>query len=226
MGIENLFAKNMMDDALQLKNQFAEERETVKASALQDIDFLITYSKRMANMNICFSVVVFLIAFKIFAKPVLKHLIYDEPFEIDGLGIVMLVLLGVLIFFVIVYCIVIWTKRVIHVRNSMVYCGKKSWNYLEISKIIVNKVNVANVYSKGKKIFWISAEFDNFESFLSWAEKCHIPVERKVDIVTKELSTDMNGNNIQIPTKYAILIVVIAFIGFFVMIPLMVMISM
>lgn len=219
MGIEKNFSKKMLESELQIRQQFSRERDEVQLSELDEIDFWTKYSKSVSTMNICAFLLLLIFSFRLFGKPLIKHLIYKEPIQFVSFSIVMIAIVGALFLFVGVYFVIIWTKKPIHVRKGTVYCGNKSWNYLEISKIVVNKMNIANVYSNGKKIFWISAEFDNFESFLSWAEKCRIPVERKVDIVTEKMGPGSNGD-FHVPTRYAMLLIVITFIVFFVLIPI------
>lgn len=154
------------------------EKAQVEESELYDIDFVIRIDKRnfqILGFTFLFLIIMFL---RIFATDFLEIIQYHRIPEFSMFHrVVFFILVGVGILFLLL-CIILWLLPSLHVVRSQISYRNKTYHYSEISMIHVNSIKVATAYAGKKKLFRISGDYVNYATFLSWAEKCHIPIQR------------------------------------------------
>ncbi len=67
------------------------------------------------------------------------------------------------------------------VKGEFFRYKKEDFHCSDINQIKVSRIRIITVYlSNGKKIR-ITRDYENYETFLVWAEKCGIDIDRAVD---------------------------------------------
>lgn len=103
--------------------------------------------------------------------------------------------------------IVFKTKSLPEVKCSYMYYKKKEYHYSEISSIDISAINIARIHLLDGKSFWITRDFENYDTFLCWAEKCGIPVDR-----TKEVQPGVN-NDVDAKTAVAVITAILVVVA-------------
>jgi hypothetical protein len=210
-SVRQMIIDDLSDAAREHQEQREEDRAQIQESDLYNVDFIIKYDR--STIRMCLGGLLLLAPFAV--RSVLKTIIRNHmlgrgfDLEMSASVIFFTVLVGLAVIFVSVYAICVLRQGEIHVRHSSVFMRDKSWHYKEISQIKVNSLdNMATVYVDGRMIFWIGSDYENFESFLTWAEKCHIPVKRKSAMKNRN-SIGENGLESNAVTKYTAIIIIL-----------------
>ena len=95
------------------------------------------------------------------------------------------------------------------IRGSLLYYNKKVYHYSQITNIKISSMHVVRVFVGKKKLFLITKDFANYQSFLVWAEKCNIKIE-------KEPPVEMDEEKIKLMTLVTCLIIAVVVVILFV----------
>lgn len=205
-GIEHLVTDIAVQKSLDaIDRQIDEENESVKKE-VWDIDFNVVFDR---SVGIAFGLawIVFIILFiKAFARDIYVAGKNGALFDLNQYSMLKIVLI-LLAFIAVLLCTVYYIYCVCKpmpsvVRTTMYYKGKR-YHYSEITKVVIGRrIRVAKVYIDGKYAFWLSPEYQNYQSFISWAKKCNVPIEGDTTIKT------INANQLEAKTLKITIIVV------------------
>lgn len=173
-------SEKLVEDVMDLNDQRQRERAEVDESELYDIDFKIYMDK----MTFRWLGIAFLLLLGISAKAFVGEL-YELIFlhqipEVDTVKLVLLILSVCFFLCLIGLVLFLMFQPSPHVvRNRLDYRGR-TYHFREISMVQISSIKVLRVYDKDRrKLFTITPEYVNYDSLISWVEKCQIPIRRK-----------------------------------------------
>ena len=177
--MENGIASLINDVTDDIKIRKEQETKDTLEKELYDVNFKVAMDQELYAVFGIIFITVFIVIVKAFGKPILKAFIYGGPLELNVIHICVLVLIGIAVVFCIAGPLYLKNKSQPEVKKTMVYYKGKPYHYSQITKIKVSSLNLAKVYIDGKKCFWISRDFRNYDAFITWAKKCNVPVKQK-----------------------------------------------
>ncbi len=207
-SISGIIADNMTSASDEIDKHAREERRKVQEEDLRDIDFSIKYNRSILKLYLSEVLLILVLSAKSILRPVFDHMISGKAVEFDRTDIEIFIFIGLLIVSALIYAVRVRQKGEIHVTKNTLYWRDRNWHYLEISKVTVNCLKVATIYSNDERLFCISSGYENFDSFLTWAKKCDIPVTGWKPVETGVVKRDGKNIDVIIPTRSAILIIV------------------
>lgn len=164
-------------DNMQYNRQ--QERETVDESELYDVDFKI-YPEKMTLQMIGIAIIaLILITIKGFAGELYDLIVSHQTPELNIIQWFLLGLSACGLMGSLIALGVLWLWRPVHVEHSKLICKGKTYHCRDITEVCIDSLKVVRVYAGKRKIMTITVEYVNYSGFLSWAEKCHIPIQKK-----------------------------------------------
>lgn len=173
-------SEKLVEDVMDLNDQRQRERAEVDESELYDIDFKIYLDKMIFRwLGIAF-LLLLCISVKAFARELYEWIFLHQIPEVDTAKFVLLILTVCFFFsWVGLFLFLMFRPSPHVVRNRLEYRGK-TYHFREISLVQISSIKVLRVYDKDRrKLFTITPEYVNYDSLISWVEKCQIPVRRK-----------------------------------------------
>ncbi len=179
MGMYKLFGKLSNEAVEELKNRIDEEKKEAQEKDISQFDFKMKLSK------ITYQAVIAALVFGVFMlfKAGAKSFIYDENAgQKPSMNTGMLVIGAVLIILALAVALTVKLKPLPKVRCSYLYYKGNEYHYSKIQCIKISAINTARVFLEDGNSFRISRDFENYDMFIVWAEKCGIIIERKEEL--------------------------------------------
>lgn len=179
MSMEKELASLINDVTDDMKIRQKNETKDILEKELYDVNFKLAMDKEVYKLFLVSFICAFILFVKSLGRPILKTIMYGTPMNLTVLHIWALVLIGIAVVFCIVGPLYLKNKSQPEVKKTMVCYKGNTYHYSQITKIKVSSLNLAKVYIDGKKCFWISRDFRNYDAFIAWAKKCNVPMEQK-----------------------------------------------
>jgi hypothetical protein len=172
--------KSSTDEQIEkMRERLREERRKAQETDLSQFDFQMPLSKTSAQAIWPALGITGVMAIRYAVKNLLYVGIADEALTLKKMRPAILTGLMLLIF--IAAAIVLRFTPMPEVKGEFFRYKNEDYHYSDIFRIKVSRIGRVTVYlSNGKKIY-ITRDFENYETFLVWAEKCGIEIDRAVD---------------------------------------------
>lgn len=167
--LEDLKSKTISDEMI------ADERRKEEIERMQ---FDVRIDGRTQIMMLFMNIPLLIIAIKAFGLDIYKFVYYNQPFQFNLVEYVLLGLIVAIFVFATVCAFAMRFVSVPKVRGSMLHYDKKAYHYSEITHIKISSRQVMQVFVAKKRLFSLTRDFVNYESFLVWAGKCNIKIEK------------------------------------------------
>ncbi len=206
---ESMLSEEINQSTKDLLQRKKDEKIKIDKLEHEDVDFTVSMGKEYISFMFCLFLLIMLPMFKIVGKSILKKILgYEESLSLTHFEVIIITF--VILFIIVSFSLLIFMLKCAkpRIRNSYIVYKGKYIHYREITLIKVSSLNVAKIYVNGKKCFTITGDFNNYWSFLSWAEKCNVPMIKKE---RKEIDLgDFNSDKVN-KVYIIILILVIVF---------------
>ncbi len=163
----------------EIEESFREERRNAFEKDLSEFDFSMPLSKATAGTILPTVSLSLVMMIRYVIKPVIYANMTGEKLTLNKL---MPVIMSVLLVLVFIFAAIFFRCAPMpEVKGEFFRYKKEDFHCSDINQIKVSRIRIITVYlSNGKKIR-ITRDYENYETFLVWAEKCGIDIDRAVD---------------------------------------------
>lgn len=177
-----LFNEDIEEYAKDVKERTARETRAVESSELSDIQFEIKLDKGAPALVWFLVIIVLFKGSGTFVYDIYAYMNYGTPLDFSILDYVAVVLMIACLLFAILLPVAMFFMDVPSVRKEYIQCKNKIYHYSQITLIKISSMQIMSVYVGKKKIFAISRDYINYDSFLAWAKKCGIHIFREPEM--------------------------------------------
>ncbi len=176
MSMYKSFEKLANEAIDEINNRIEAEKREAQEKDLSQFDFKI----RLSKITYWIIAAAMISGLFILFRSVVSYFTYSSTTNQEStLDTGMIITAGLLILPTFIALLLIKFKPLPEVKGSYLYYKYKEYHYSEVRCIKISEINTARVYLDDGKSFWLSRDFENYDMFIGWAEKCEIPVDRK-----------------------------------------------
>lgn len=202
------FNEDIEEYTKDVKVRMEREKKAIDESDLDSIQFEIKLDKSALVIVWFLNLLVLLKGSQQFVYDIYVFVNYGKPLEFKVIDYVVISMLVASFLFAVLSPIAIRFLDVPSVRKGYIYCNKKVYHYSEITLIKISSLQIMSVYIGKKKIFSISRDYINYDSFLAWARKCGVNIFH-------EPAFEIYSENVPLMTAFVVLVIAVVVIGLF-----------
>lgn len=206
----NQIGKDLEDYTKELTDREEREKNAITKLEIHNIQFDVKVDKDVLNMIWLLNIPLLLMGIKAFASDIYMLVNYGKPLEFKLIEYILLAIL--------IACFVICTMlpiamrfvSVSSVQGSVLYYNKKKYHYSQITMVKISSRKIMSVYVGKKRLFVLTKDFINYDSFVAWARKCGV-------MIFREPPVELDSKKITIITMLTVFIIAVVVIGLYIL---------